>query len=172
MSLGRYVNKPGVSVTRGNNPLFATVTQVNRLWNDANNNFFPDCNLRNTAANGECAQVSDLLFGQVRLNTRYDPEMLKGFCVRESLWDLSAEVQHELLQGVSLTAGSYRNWGAVARRPPVRWRRRHGTHRRGPLLRGRFPAGAALLPRRATLAGPDPAEGVCVVRDAIRHHCQ
>lgn len=111
MSLGRYVNKPGVTITRGNNPLFATVTQVNRVWNDANDNFFPDCNLRSTAANGECGQVSDLLFGQVRLNTRYDPEVLKGLGVRESLWDLSTEVQHELLAGVSLTAGYYRNWG-------------------------------------------------------------
>jgi hypothetical protein len=112
VSFGRYVNKPGVTVTRGNNPLEATVNQVFRTWSDTNNNFFPDCDLRNPSANGECGQVSDLAFGQLKVTTHYDDKVLSGFAVRESLWDLSTEVQHQLLAGMSITAGYYHNWGA------------------------------------------------------------
>ena len=32
--------------------------------------------------------------------------------MRESLWDVSTEVQHELFAGMSMTAGYYHNWGA------------------------------------------------------------
>lgn len=109
-SLGRYLNKAGVAVTRGNNPFIASVQQVNRIWADADNDFFPDCNLQNPLANGECAQISDLLFGQLRINNTYDPDLLEGWGKRISLWDFSSEIQHELMAGLSMTAGYYRNW--------------------------------------------------------------
>jgi len=51
-SLGRYVNKPGVTITRAINPFESSVNQVNRTWTDANNNFFPDCDLRLVTSNG------------------------------------------------------------------------------------------------------------------------
>ncbi len=110
VSLGRYLNKAGVAVTRANNPFIASVQSVNRVWSDANENFFPDCNLQNPLANGECAQINDLLFGQVRVNNRYDPDLLEGWGKRQYLWDFSTEVQHELFQGISMTMGYYRNW--------------------------------------------------------------
>jgi hypothetical protein len=111
-SVGRYVNKPGVTITRAINPLESTVNQVSRTWTDANSNFLPDCDLRVVTANGECGQVSDLAFGQLKVTTKYDPAVLSGFRKRESLWDLSAEVQQQVSQSMSLTAGYYHNWGA------------------------------------------------------------
>jgi hypothetical protein len=84
---------------------------VNRTWTDANGNYVPDCNLANFATNGECGAISNQNFGRVNANaTRYDPEVLEGWGVRDYLWDVAAEVQHQLGQGVSLTAGYYRNW--------------------------------------------------------------
>ena len=111
-SIGRYLNKPGVSITRAINPLESTVNQVSRTWTDANANFFPDCDLRIVTVNGECGQVSDLAFGQLKITTKYDEDVLRGFRKRESLWDFSAEVQQQLSQSLSLTAGYYHNWGA------------------------------------------------------------
>ncbi|MEO5740708.1 MAG: TonB-dependent receptor [Vicinamibacterales bacterium] len=109
-SLGRYLNKAGVAVTRANNPFIASVQSVNRVWTDGNGDFFPDCVLQNPLANGECGQISDLLFGQLRINNTYDPDLLEGWGKRQYLWDFSAEVQHELFRGISMTAGYYRNW--------------------------------------------------------------
>jgi hypothetical protein len=109
-SLGRYLNKAGVAITRNNNPFIASVQSVNRIWSDTDGDFFPDCTLQNPLANGECGQISDLLFGQVRVNNTYDPDLLEGWAKRPYLWDFSAEVQHELFRGLSMTAGYYRNW--------------------------------------------------------------
>jgi len=111
-SIGRYVNKVGVTITRALNPFEASVNQVNRVWTDANNNFFPDCDLRQTTLNGECGQVSDLAFGQLKQVTRYDDDVLHGFRKRESLWDFSVELQQQIRSSMSFTAGYYRNWGA------------------------------------------------------------
>ena len=110
-SLGRYVNKPGVTITRAINPFNASVNQVSRTWSDGNNNFFPDCDLRAVTANGECGQVSDLAFGQVKVVTRYDENVLNGFRKRESLWDFSTEVEQQLTSTMSMVAGYYHNWG-------------------------------------------------------------
>ena len=109
-SLGRYLNKAGVALTRNNNPFIASVQSVNRVWTDADSDFFPDCTLQNPLANGECGQINDLLFGQVRVNNTYDPDLLEGWGKRPYLWDFSSEIQHELFGGLSMTAGYYRNW--------------------------------------------------------------
>jgi Carboxypeptidase regulatory-like domain len=109
-SLGRYLNKAGVALTRNNNPFIASVQSVNRVWADDDTDFFPDCVLQNPLANGECGPISDLLFGQVRVNNTYDPDLLEGWGKRQYLWDFSSEIQHELFDGLSMTAGYYRNW--------------------------------------------------------------
>jgi hypothetical protein len=51
---GRYVASESTATATANNPINTRVLNAFRLWNDANGNFFPDCNLTNTAANGEC----------------------------------------------------------------------------------------------------------------------
>ena len=53
-SFGRYVGKMATVVALVNNPLTTSVNSVNRSWSDANGDFIPNCDLPNSAANGEC----------------------------------------------------------------------------------------------------------------------
>jgi hypothetical protein len=109
-SLGRYVGKQGVVIARANNPMVTSVTTVNRTWVDTNGDFHPDCDLRNGVANGECGPFDNVNFGKVNITTRYSDDVIHGFGVRDYLWDVSAEVQHQVRAGVSINAGYYRNW--------------------------------------------------------------
>ena len=111
MAIGRYVGKTATTVTGANNPIQTSVIQVNRTWNDADRNYSPDCDLRNPAANGECGALEDQNFGQNNPRaTRYADDVLRGFGVRDSSWDVTTEVQHQLGPGMSVTAGYYRSW--------------------------------------------------------------
>ena len=110
-SIGRYVGKMASSVGFAGNPLVTSVNNVNRSWTDTNQDYVPDCDLTNGAANGECGPISNANFGQVNPNAfRYDEDLTQGFGNRDYFWDLSVEVQHEFGPRVSLTAGWYRNW--------------------------------------------------------------
>lgn len=109
-SLGRYVDKAATSIPGALHPITTSVSSVNRTWNDANGNYNPDCDLTNFAANGECGPINNLNFGQTNPNvTRWADEVLRGFGVRNTNWNVTAEVQHELRARVSVTAGDYRN---------------------------------------------------------------
>jgi hypothetical protein len=110
VSLGRYVAKVGVDIAAMNNPINTSVNSVNRAWTDTNGNYIPDCDLRNPAANGECAGISDLNFGKPNISTRWDDDTIRGWGHRDFNWDFATEVQHQLLPGASLTAGYFRNW--------------------------------------------------------------
>ena len=113
VSLGRYVAKTAMTIPEANNPLNTSVSSVIRTWNDANGNYAPDCDLHNPAANGECGAFQDVNFGKNNPSaTRYADDVLHGFGARDSTWDFSTEVQHELLPRVSVTGGYYRNWAA------------------------------------------------------------
>ena len=107
-SLGRYVAKIGTEITNANNPIVRSVNNTNRSWNDANGDYVPDCDLGNFAANGECGAIDNDNFGQLNPNAvQWDPDVLDG--LRDSNWDLSAEIQQELTQGLSMTVGYYFN---------------------------------------------------------------
>jgi len=110
VSLGRYVAKTGTAVSSANNPISTSVNSVTRTWADANGNYFPDCDLKNRAADGECGAMSDPNFGGFFPTTRWGDDVLRGFGVRNSNWDFGTEVQRQLGTGISLTAGYYRNW--------------------------------------------------------------
>jgi hypothetical protein len=110
VSLGRYVSKTAVEIANANNPIVASVNQVNRSWTDANSNFVPDCNLANRAANGECGPLANQNFGSSVITTRYADDVLKGYGVRPYNWDFGAEVQRQVGAAMSVTAGYYRNW--------------------------------------------------------------
>jgi hypothetical protein len=86
------------------------VNSVTRTWNDSNGNYLPDCDLKNPVANGECGQISDLNFGGRNVTTRYADDVRQGWGVRNYLWDVSAEVQHQLTPRISMTGGYYGNW--------------------------------------------------------------
>ena len=119
MSLGRYVFPETTVLTAAVNPIIASVNSVTRTWNDSffpvgdprRGNFAPDCNLLDSAENGECGQFLNLNFGKNNPTaTQYADDVTHGFGVRPYNWDVAAEVQHELRPGVSVTAGYYHNW--------------------------------------------------------------
>ncbi len=111
LSLGRYVKKFGTTISDQNNPITTSVNLTGRAWNDANRNYVPDCELTTFAANGECGPIQNQNFGRTNpLANRWADDALRGFGIREYNWDLTAEVEHELRAGVSVSAGYYRNW--------------------------------------------------------------
>jgi hypothetical protein len=116
VSLGRYVAKTNVDVPSSNNPITTSVTNTSRAWSDRNRNYIPDCDLGNFAENGECGEISNKNFGKNNpLATRWSDEVLRGWGVRDANWDFSGEVQHQLMTGLSLTGGYYRNTGGYYR---------------------------------------------------------
>jgi hypothetical protein len=110
VSLGRYVGKTVVEIANQNNPIVASVNQVNRAWDDANRNFVPDCDLASRTANGECGPMLNQNFGSPVVTTRFSDDVLRGFGVRPYNWDFGAEVQRQIGRSMSVTAGYYRNW--------------------------------------------------------------
>lgn len=100
--------KIGTEITNDNNPFNTSIQSANRSWNDANGDYVPDCDLGNFTANGECGAISNNNYGQANPNAIvWDPDILNG--LRDNNWDLSAELQQELMDGLSVTVGYYFN---------------------------------------------------------------
>ena len=117
-SLGRYTAKLGTEIAEGAgaNPIASSVITAGRAWTDANGNYVPDCDLGNFTLNGECGAIDNANFGKNNpLATRYDPDVLNGYGKRDFNWDLSTEIQHQLREGVGLSAGYYFNNGGYFR---------------------------------------------------------
>lgn len=112
-SFGRYVNQQVIQIANANNPFNTSVSSVTRTWNDADNDFTPDCDLTNQGVNGECGPISNAQFGLANAKaTRYADDVIRGVGNRDYIWDSSIEIQHQITRAVGLTAGYYRNWGA------------------------------------------------------------
>ncbi len=117
VSLGRYVAKTNVDVSQLLNPINTSVNAASRAWTDSNGNFVPDCDLGNFAQNGECGALNNQFFGKTNPNAISWADAVRlGWGVRDSNWDFSTEIQHELRRGLSLsggwdhnTAGYFRN---------------------------------------------------------------
>jgi Carboxypeptidase regulatory-like domain len=92
---GRYVASESTATATANNPINTRVISAFRLWFDTNGNYFPDCTLTNTAANGECGGLSAPL-GQTNITTHWDPAVLNGWGVRPSDQELLLGVQQKL----------------------------------------------------------------------------
>lgn len=119
MSIGKYLEAAGVSGIYANtNPtlrmpqttsVFGT-PGVTRAWSDANGNFVPDCDLLNPNAQDRrgsggdlCGVVSDVNFGKgVPANT-FDPNLLNGWGVRPSDWNLALSIQQQIARRASVT---------------------------------------------------------------------
>jgi hypothetical protein len=118
VAIGRYVAKTGIGITQGNNPISTSINSVSRTWNDLTypegdprrGNYLPDCDLTNRALNGECGAMANPNFGGLNVTTRYADDVLLGYGARGYNWDFTAELQHQLRPGVSVTGGYYRNW--------------------------------------------------------------
>lgn len=110
VNLGRFVSGQASTLTRANTPDQAWVNSATRTWNDANADFIPQGDFRNTAANGELGALSNVNFGTTFVGTRYADDVLRGFAVRPYDWQLSTSVQQELWPGVALDVGFFRTW--------------------------------------------------------------
>jgi len=114
-SASRGVEQDSIRYADANNPGLTVQTSTSRNWTDSNGNFFPDCNLLNSAAQdlrssgGDvCGAWLNVNFGNFVPATFYDPAVLNGWGIRPWNWEFSTSVQHELLPRVSINAGYYR----------------------------------------------------------------
>jgi hypothetical protein len=108
VSLGRYIIPETLRIASLLNPAAAVVATTTRTWNDANRNYSPDCDLKNPLANGECGAFDNKNFGTPVVNTRYTPEVTRGWGVRPFIWQFSSSIQQELRPGIGLTVGYFR----------------------------------------------------------------
>ena len=110
-SLSQYVAGQSVAIADANNPLNTSVNSVFRTWTDANRDWVPDCDLRNTLQNGECGQVDNLAFGQPNAQaSRYADDVLHGYGARPYSWEFSTGIQRELKPGFAVNGAYYRRW--------------------------------------------------------------
>jgi Carboxypeptidase regulatory-like domain len=85
---------------------FATSTAIN--VNDANHNNIADCNLLNSAPNGECLGWVTPTFGSAIPLTKQDPATLNGWDKRPWNWEFSAGIQQQLSPRLSAGITYYR----------------------------------------------------------------
>jgi carboxypeptidase family protein len=114
-SASRSIEQDSIRYADANNPGNTVQTTTARNWTDSNGNFFPDCNLLNSAAQdlrssgGDvCGAWLNINFGNFVPSTFYDSAVLNGWRVRPYNWEFSTSIQHELMPRVSINAGWYR----------------------------------------------------------------
>jgi hypothetical protein len=133
LNLGKYLEGAGVSGNYANSnptlrmpqttPVFGTAG-VTRAWTDANQNFVPDCDLLNSAAQdlrasgGDlCGVLSNTRFGTNVYTTNFDEGVLGGWGVRPSDWNLGVSIQQQMgarsSVDVTYTRRSYHGFFAV-----------------------------------------------------------
>ena len=99
-AIGKYLEAPNPpTFTRIANPAGGLVQNATRTWADTNNDFIPEPN--------ELGPINPPNFGSTVVSTRYDPAVLSN---RIYNWELSAQVQHEIVSRVSVNAGYFRRW--------------------------------------------------------------
>jgi carboxypeptidase family protein len=93
----------------GRHPTALAVPNTLRDFTDLNGNFIPDCDHRNLFQNGECGTADNTAFGSQVLNPpQFDPDVDGGFMHRAYSWEVSAGVQHHVMQGLGVEFGFYR----------------------------------------------------------------
>ena len=113
-SASRGVQQESIAFARANNPANTvatnnyTVPNNGRVWNDANGNFIPDCDLTIGTANGECGPNLNANFGSAVPALRYDRAIMEGWGARPYNWEFSAGVQQEVAPRVSVSVGYFR----------------------------------------------------------------
>lgn len=111
VNLGRFVQADIFTTARNNNPVQTSVNNASRTWSDSNGNFRPDCDLANSAENGECGAIDNRNFGSTNPSaTQYAADVLTGRGHRNNNWQLSTSVQQELWRNVAVNAGYFRTW--------------------------------------------------------------
>lgn len=115
-AVGRYNQLSRSDFTRRFHPFSSSINSAFRTWTDSNNNYIPDCDVQNFAAQdlsasgGDvCGPISNVNFGKfIPSSTVFDDST--KFANRDYLWDINVDVQHEIMHGLSLDAGYNHNW--------------------------------------------------------------
>ncbi|MBM3777327.1 MAG: TonB-dependent receptor [Acidimicrobiia bacterium] len=106
VSAGKYMAGMGTQLPLQNNPGNAISKTTTRTWNDANQNFFPEGDPRNPAANGELGPSTNAAFGTSVITNFFDPAMLTDN--RPYTWQISTSVERELREDLRLSVGYFR----------------------------------------------------------------
>ena len=105
-SVGRYVAGAGGGFPQSMNPAGTVSTQTLRTWTDSNNNFFPDGDPKNPAANGELGPSQNAAFGSRVVTRFFDNDMvLKN---RQYTWQMSAAFERELRSNMRVAVTYFR----------------------------------------------------------------
>ena len=107
-SIGRYVLNEGMTRILATHPALAITSQATRTWTDLNEDFLPDCNLRDQFANGECGALSGAGFGTPTPILEYSDRSRSGWGNRSYTWTTSVLFEQELAPGIAATVGYYR----------------------------------------------------------------
>ncbi|HXH26036.1 MAG TPA: TonB-dependent receptor, partial [Vicinamibacterales bacterium] len=105
ISLGKYP----LAVIPVGNPAAVSDT-ITRSWADRNANFWPDCDLLNLQANGECGTVSNLNFGRPISAVQFNRDLRFGWGHRPWSAEFSVGVQHQLVPRLGVDVGYFRRW--------------------------------------------------------------
>jgi hypothetical protein len=97
------------------NPLIRVNLQTTRTWSDRsglgiNNDYIPQCDLLNPAANGECGRMDNQNFGKEFFTRTADPNFINGYGKRPYNWEMGVSLQQEVAPRVGVTVGYYRRW--------------------------------------------------------------
>lgn len=120
---GKFLASESTNMATLNNRVNTSVNTASRTWTDSNGNFLPDCNLSNSALNGECGLLNAPL-GSLNIAANYLTEITSGWGVRPNDQEIAVGFQHEILPRVALdfqfTRHSFGNFVASQNtsRPP------------------------------------------------------
>jgi len=106
VAAGRYVSSQGGGFAQSMNPANAISTRTLRTWNDADNDFFPDGDPANPAANGELGPSQNPLFGTPVITRFFDDDMVTKN--RPYTWQMSAGVERELRENMRIAITYFR----------------------------------------------------------------
>ncbi|PYR30221.1 MAG: hypothetical protein DMF92_09220 [Acidobacteria bacterium] len=109
-NIGRYAGAGTTGWAEVFRPVTASVNTTTRSWTDTSGDFYPNCDLRNPLANGECGPDADQSFGQFQVRTRPAPGFMTGWMKGGYNWQTSLSVDRELRPGVAANVGYYRTW--------------------------------------------------------------
>ena len=108
--LNRYVQAGTTGLAGQFAPDSTTISNTSRQWTDVNRDFYPDCDLRNPAGNGECGAMAQPTFGQNIVTRFADPDRIQGWGKRPYTYRLSLGVDRQIAPGLAIGGGFYRSW--------------------------------------------------------------
>jgi hypothetical protein len=119
INAGKYLEAAqngGLFIAR--NPTNRLATTATRTWSDTtfglgdprSGNFIPDCDLLNSAVNGECGLSSVTNFGTLNPEQNLDEALVSGWGNRAFDWQTGVALQQQILPRVSVEVGYQRRW--------------------------------------------------------------